>query len=38
MSGYTPDPSASEIVAGQRVAFLPKPFGRDQLLRSLQGA
>jgi signal transduction histidine kinase len=38
MSGYTPDPSASEIVTGQGVEFLPKPFGRDQLLRSLQGA
>jgi len=37
-SGYAPDPGASEAVARHGAVFLPKPFGRDQLLRALHGA
>ncbi len=36
-SGYTPDPGASEALATHGAVFLPKPFGRDQLLRALRG-
>ncbi len=37
ISGYAPDPGASETVATQGAVFLPKPFGRDQLLLALRG-
>jgi PAS domain S-box-containing protein len=36
-SGYTPDPSASESLAKHEAGFLPKPFGRDQLIKALRG-
>ncbi len=36
-SGYAPDPGASEAVEAYGAEFLPKPFGRDQLLRALHG-
>jgi CheY-like chemotaxis protein len=36
-SGYTPDANASALVAAAGAAFLPKPFGRDQLVRALRG-
>src|SRR5262249_2750322 len=37
MSGYAPDVSASQAVAAYGAQFLPKPFGRDDLLRALRG-
>jgi signal transduction histidine kinase/ActR/RegA family two-component response regulator len=37
ISGYAPDPGASETVAAHGAVFLPKPFGRDQLIRALRG-
>jgi two-component system, cell cycle sensor histidine kinase and response regulator CckA len=36
-SGYTPEPDASAVVDATGVGFLPKPFGRDQLLAALRG-
>lgn len=37
VSGYAPDPGASETVATHGAVFLAKPFGRDQLLHALRG-
>jgi two-component system, cell cycle sensor histidine kinase and response regulator CckA len=36
-SGYTPDPDAAARLAAFRAEFLPKPFGRDQLVKALRG-
>lgn len=37
MSGYTPDPGAAQRLVSFRARFLPKPFGREQLLAALLG-
>jgi DNA-binding NtrC family response regulator len=37
-SGYTPDVDASRILSRFGAVFLPKPFGRDDLVRALGGA
>jgi signal transduction histidine kinase/CheY-like chemotaxis protein len=37
-SGYTPDIGASRVLSRFGAAFLPKPFGRDDLVRALGGA
>ncbi len=38
MSGYVPDPAASELLEACGARFQAKPFGREQLLAALQGA
>jgi DNA-binding NtrC family response regulator len=38
MSGYTPDPSVSELLTAAGAGFLPKPFSQEQLLLALRGA
>jgi PAS domain S-box-containing protein len=37
VSGYAPDPGASETVSAHGAKFLAKPFGRDQLLQAMRG-
>lgn len=37
MSGFSPDPTAAAALSKYDAAFLPKPFRRDQLLRTLKG-
>jgi CheY-like chemotaxis protein len=37
MSGYSPNPTATEKLMAVSAKFLPKPFSRQELLRALQG-